>query len=158
MFGRGATEGNFFLGTEAEFKNVTGEEKEEIAAINPDYVSDSGSRYWYTDNGVYRESDHWGKGVASCDWYLEGHGSLYADEFQHVHGREARIGFAEWSSFSPKGGEVALYDRSKGIFDQYQGMEKTTMEQITRGDVVINGETYTAEFVRELGEWTLAKD
>jgi hypothetical protein len=39
----------------------------------PDYVSESGSEYWYSDEGVIRYSGHWGK-VASCRWELEGHG------------------------------------------------------------------------------------
>lgn len=28
--------------------------------IVPNFVSDSGSEYWYTENGMYRRSDHWG--------------------------------------------------------------------------------------------------
>ena len=30
------------------------------------------SKYWYTKQGVYRESDHWGNDVASCSWFLKG--------------------------------------------------------------------------------------
>jgi hypothetical protein len=37
----------------------------------PDFVSESGSAYWYTNQGVYRASNHWGN-VASCDWGLDG--------------------------------------------------------------------------------------
>jgi hypothetical protein len=37
----------------------------------PDYVSKSGSAYWYTTEGVIRGADHWG-GVASCRWTLGG--------------------------------------------------------------------------------------
>ncbi|QDU81580.1 hypothetical protein Pla110_33220 [Polystyrenella longa] len=33
----------------------------------PDYVSESGSQYWYENDGVIRHSDHWGT-VASCLW------------------------------------------------------------------------------------------
>ena len=43
----------------------------------PDYVSRTrdgrvSSEYWYTDDGVIRGSNHWGKGVASCDWIVDG--------------------------------------------------------------------------------------
>ena len=30
------------------------------------------SEYWYTDEGVYRRSNHWGMDVASCSWLLKG--------------------------------------------------------------------------------------
>jgi len=30
----------------------------------------SNSCYWITETGVYRASDHWGYGVASCAWHL----------------------------------------------------------------------------------------
>lgn len=32
----------------------------------------SGSMYWYTEEGVYRLSNHWGEGVGSSNWYLDG--------------------------------------------------------------------------------------
>lgn len=44
----------------------------------PDYVSGSGSTYWYTGEGVYRSSDHWGSSVATCSWYLRGENDLKA--------------------------------------------------------------------------------
>lgn len=44
----------------------------------PDYVSGSGSTYWYTEDGVYRSSDHWGSSVATCSWYLRGENDLKA--------------------------------------------------------------------------------
>ena len=37
----------------------------------PDYISNSNSRYVYTPKGVYRHSDHWGI-VSSCQWTLNG--------------------------------------------------------------------------------------
>ena len=41
----------------------------ETPNIEPDYISDSGSKYWYTDSGVFREADHWGD-VATCSWFI----------------------------------------------------------------------------------------
>ena len=35
----------------------------------PDHISASGSKYWYVNDGVIRNSDHWGE-VAYCDWYI----------------------------------------------------------------------------------------
>jgi hypothetical protein len=58
---------NFFLNTIAEFKAVA---KNLVKINKPDYESVSGSKYWYTQKGVYRYSDHWGN-VASCYWELK---------------------------------------------------------------------------------------
>jgi hypothetical protein len=75
------TEKNFFHGTKATFKGCKVPQRE------PDYVSDSGSRYWYGSNQrgpyVIRLSNHWShrknfntrrtcdcKYVASCVWNI----------------------------------------------------------------------------------------
>lgn len=42
----------------------------EIPERMPDYVSYSGSAYWYYKNRVRRLSDHWGI-VSSCYWLIE---------------------------------------------------------------------------------------
>ena len=54
----------------------------------PDYISDSGSRYVLTPEGVYRWSDHWG-GVGSCRWLYDGQ-----------VGRIIGWGYCPWSGFS----------------------------------------------------------
>ena len=56
----------FYENTVADFQIAKAPERE------PDYVSASGSEYWYFPDGVFRRSDHWGKGIATCDWYLNG--------------------------------------------------------------------------------------
>lgn len=50
---------NFYMGTEASWADAEAPERE------ADYVSDSGSAYWYTESGVFRKSNHWGCEVAS---------------------------------------------------------------------------------------------
>lgn len=40
----------------------------------PDYISDSGSMYWEEEDRLIRCSDHWGRGVGMCHWYLWGNG------------------------------------------------------------------------------------
>lgn len=46
----------------------------EIPECEPDFVSDSGSKYWYGEDEdgdyVVRLSDHWGKRIASCSWFF----------------------------------------------------------------------------------------
>lgn len=57
-------ENNFFENTAAVFSICDKPNRE------PDYISASGSSYWYENNGVVRCADHWGWGIASCCWYL----------------------------------------------------------------------------------------
>ena len=62
---------------------------------SPDYVSDSGSKYWHTRNGVYRDSCHWGR-VSSCFWIIkEGRKFSVADSRT-----ERCVGYASWKSFT----------------------------------------------------------
>lgn len=65
----------------------------------PDFVSKTrdgkvSSEYWYTDKGVIRGSNHWGRDVASCDWYLDG-------ELGRVANRQGNkeYGFCKWEDF-----------------------------------------------------------
>lgn len=89
-----ADEDNFYLNTIAEFKLTKRPRRK------PDFVSISkrdgktSSEYWYTENGVIRGSKHWGRGIASCDWYLEGQGT-------DMHGRK-QYGMCSWKDFTQK--------------------------------------------------------
>lgn len=57
------TKETFMLATKATFDVVRKPRRQ------PDYVSDSGSQYWYQNDGVIRFADHWGP-VATCNWNL----------------------------------------------------------------------------------------
>lgn len=117
------TSENFFESTKADYQRVdslpNGFDQE-----NPDYESRSGSKYWYTDQGVYRMSDHWGYGIASCWWFLDGgfygygmhpvdfeksdyrHGIVVmadgTDRYQGDREMAPVIGFCEWAKFTDK--------------------------------------------------------
>ncbi len=90
------TKDNFFKSTEANFTRVERPERKPDYTSYSKYWAKSGrvsSEYWYTDEGVIRGSDHWGKFIASCDWYLDGEDGLFPD-FQY--------GFAKWDDFTDK--------------------------------------------------------
>lgn len=57
---------NFFIDTVACFKPFDEPDCE------PDFISESGSQYWYGEDEVgdyvVRKSDHWGSYIASCSW------------------------------------------------------------------------------------------
>lgn len=62
---------NFYISTLGTFIPVT-----EVPERQPDYKSysrryNTSSQYYYTDEGLYRVSDHWGR-VARCQWKLNG--------------------------------------------------------------------------------------
>lgn len=56
---------NFFEKTFGVFIDIDAPDRE------PDYISETGSKYWYTQYGVYRESDHWNMWIGSCFWTID---------------------------------------------------------------------------------------
>lgn len=85
-------ETNFFENTDAVFTFCQKPTRE------PDYVSDSGSCYWYTDDGVIRGSDHWGSLVASCRWYFGCQFDIQSN-YAHAQFDEMAYGFSAWKNF-----------------------------------------------------------
>ena len=78
---------NFFKYTYCEFLEVS----EDVFKNNRiHYKSKSDSQYFYTDEGVYRYSDHWGR-VANCRWKLLANGK-FKNQISH-------LGYAKWSDF-----------------------------------------------------------
>jgi len=62
----------------------------EISDLKISYTSQSGSRYIFESEGLYRISNHWGR-VANCHWRL-----LPLVEFKSQHDI---VAFAKWSDF-----------------------------------------------------------
>lgn len=108
---------NFYINTEADFKNAKPPERE------ADYESGSGSEYWYEKDGVYRRSNHWGSGIASCDWYLDGENinSFYDN-------KGVRTGYAKWSDFK--------YNNTWADKERLARYEKTLKEYEKTGETL----------------------
>jgi hypothetical protein len=64
----------------------------EIENVLLNHKSKSGSGYVFTEVGVYRISNHWGK-AANCRW------RLIADE--NFKSQQTKVGFANWTDFYP---------------------------------------------------------
>lgn len=80
---------NFFKHTYCEF------EAQPLDFFNQKsahYQSKSGSLYFYTDEGVYRYSNHWGR-VANCRWKIK---NIEAYGSQNYY-----VGFSKWKEFYP---------------------------------------------------------
>ena len=58
----------------------------------PQFKSKSGSEYYFTEEGVYRISNHWGR-AANCRWKL-----IPLSEYKN---QQTKIGFAKWTDFYP---------------------------------------------------------
>jgi hypothetical protein len=71
-----------------------------IAGMQVQYDSQSGSKYYYTKEGMYRLSNHWGR-LANSKWRLEPMEPETESKF--------KIGFALWNEFYPDNAEEELY-------------------------------------------------
>ncbi|WP_396149323.1 hypothetical protein [Flavobacterium sp.] len=64
------------------------------------FKSKSGSEYFFTEEGVYRISNHWGR-AANCRWRL-----LPLTNYKNQH---TKIGFARWTDFYPNDETANLF-------------------------------------------------
>lgn len=71
-----------------------------LKSLDLSYKSKSGSVYYYTAEGVYRESNHWGR-AANCRWRLQSD-EKNVNQFQ-------RIGYAKWTDFYPNNENDKLF-------------------------------------------------
>jgi len=62
----------------------------EIVDLKINYQSQSGSQYIFTDQGLYRISNHWGR-VANCHWRL-----IPLAQFKN---QNTIVGYAKWVDF-----------------------------------------------------------
>ena len=109
---------NFFKHTFCEFTQIDDFDFPE----NTNYKSKSDSLYYYTKEGVYRKSNHWGR-VANCRW------KLLANE--NYKNQQIVIGFASWSSFYPinsseKNFFIAVNYKTKTAFIQPKEKNSST--------------------------------
>ena len=101
---------NFFVSTRATWKCC------KLPKRDPDYISNSGSQYWYTPLGVYRKSDHWSQiyikrcntyegciRISKCYWILKIlNNNLEYDCYKSYINRETQYGgFCRWDNFKP---------------------------------------------------------
>jgi hypothetical protein len=85
-----------FKNTFCVFQEV---EKQSIIGKNPDYSSESGSLYFYTKEGMFRLSNHWGR-LANSKWRLVS--EMESNE-------KTKLGFANWTDFHPDNATEKLY-------------------------------------------------
>ena len=97
MNGKTYNKTNFHRHTFCVFKEVN---LEKIIGLKPNYTSKSGSSYYFTDEGVYRVSNHWGR-AANCKWRLQA--------LEDASSNRTRAGYANWNEFHPDNDVQKLY-------------------------------------------------
>lgn len=88
---------NFHKHTFCVFKEVP---ISEIETLQPHHKSSSGSTYYFTEAGVYRVSNHWGR-AANCRWRLE-------SDRKNVN-QSMKVGYANWTDFYPNNEQENLF-------------------------------------------------
>ena len=88
---------NSFKNTFCVFQEVL---PDKIKGLEIQYDSKSGSQYFYTKEGMYRLSNHWGR-LANSKWRLE--------PLDPETDAKFKIGFAAWNEFYPDNAEEELY-------------------------------------------------
>ena len=88
---------NSFKNTFCVFRELLPETTE---GMTVQYDSKSGSKYFYTEEGMYRLSNHWGR-LANSKWRLEPMVPETDSKF--------KIGFAAWDEFYPDNADEELY-------------------------------------------------
>lgn len=136
----------FYHGTVGFFEKSATPDRE------PDYVSDSGSAYWYEPEGVYRLSDHWGRGVGSCDWHI---GGYMGDSWLFDDGE--MCGFSDWTWLRLKQRGIPMYDADLEGCDSYKGDLDANLHLLALGSIVFDGETYAFDWSDDRGLWEASK-
>lgn len=72
----------------------------EIQELKLHFKSKHDSQYYFTTDGVYRLSDHWGR-VANCHWRLI--------PLTHFKNQKNTVAFANWSDFYSNDDSVKLF-------------------------------------------------
>lgn len=104
------------------------------------FKSKSGSEYFFTEEGVYRISNHWGR-VANCRWRL-----LPLTEYKNQH---TKIGFARWTDFYPN-------DETANLFFIQVDFEQKTIDFFHKdmpfydGKTVLRNASETAKTIKTI--------
>lgn len=117
----------------------------------PDYISyckkdpkKVSSRYWYTQMGVYRESDHWGR-VGKCAWFLN------EKNVSKIKNHKV-LAFCSWKSMK----EIQIFDCLAGKLLTF--MNKSDLNRLviksSFKDLYFSESYGTITIVNELGENT----
>lgn len=130
---------NFHKHTFCEFIEV---DATAIPNIEWHYMSKSGSGYCFTEEGVYRISNHWGR-AANCRWRL-------ISEIKNPNQKE-RIGYAKWTDFYPNN-ETESFFYVEVNFDVKEATFQHKNNPKFDGKAILRNASETAKVIRQIKE------
>lgn len=132
---------NFHKHTFCEFIEV---DVAAIPNIEWHYKSKSGSGYCFTEEGLYRISNHWGR-AANCRW------RLISNSNSKINNSQARIGYAKWTDFYPNNETEALF-----YIDVNFDTKEVTFQHKNNpnydGKALLRNASETAKVIRQIKE------
>jgi len=120
---------------------------EEIKGLKISYTSQSGSKYIFKNDGLYRISNHWGR-VANCHWRL-----IPLSEFKN---QNTTVAFAKWTDFYSNDDLSKLFyiqvdfETHEINFYHKESLEKESLEK--ESDVILRNAKDTAKIIRKVKE------
>ncbi len=136
---------NFHKHTFCEFTEV---DSDLIPNIDWHYKSKSGSGYCFTEEGVYRISNHWGR-AANCRWRLIS--NLRANSSSKINNSQHRIGYAKWTDFYTNNETENLFYVQVN-FDTKEATFQHKNNPNYDGKAVLRNASETAKVIRQIKE------
>lgn len=110
-----------------------------VLGLKLGYKSKSGSSYCFTDDGVYRSSNHWGR-AANCKWRLQ-------SDDKNTASRQ-RIGFAKWSEFHADNDFEKLYFIEVDFENQTANYQHKS--NLTNPEAVLRSASQTEKIIKQI--------
>ncbi|ESU19059.1 hypothetical protein FCR2A7T_24760 [Flavobacterium cauense R2A-7] len=130
---------NFHKHTFCIYREVT---LTEINGLKLSYTSKSGSSYYFTEKGLYRVSNHWGR-AANCRWRLL--------PIENGTTSKTKAGYADWTDFYPNNEhENLFYVEVNWETNEVSFQHKNNPEY--NGKAHLRNATETAKVIRHLNE------
>jgi len=114
----------------------------EIQELKLHFKSKHESQYYFTNEGVYRLSDHWGR-VANCHWRLI--------PLTHFKNQKNTVAFANWSDFYSNDDAAKLFFIKVNLESQEVNFYHKHTAEATE-NVVFRNAKETAKVIRTLKE------
>ncbi|WP_353083658.1 hypothetical protein [Flavobacterium sp.] len=107
--------------------------------MKPNFISKSGSSYYFTEKGVYRHSNHWGR-AANCKWRLVSNG---------ISKDRSKVGYANWCDFYSDNDQEKLYYIEVDYSTQSAQFNHYKSDKFTK-DIVLRTTAETTKLIKQI--------
>lgn len=142
-----ANKDNFYYNSIAKFEDIGGRPKGRSDYVSYTRDGKISSKYWYKDGVLIRGSDHWGNGVAGCDWAID---SIKIKSDYLVTKTPKKYGKVKFEDINFKTEVVTINGTNHFVgFDNVVDYKRGTRAYKINGEVYINkGPITYYEFVK----------